>query len=285
MPLKKGYSDKTLQNNIGQLIRDGYPQKQAVAIALEIQRKAQKEKGNNELQPEFAVVTAAEKLAQIDFVELLQAMDEVEPMEDEYGDVSKRLIIGNIRDLAPSGKHLIYYTIEEDPQLLEDVKFWNMFMDNLDDFPYETHIENEEDQILIVSNLPSSEDYAAKIMIDNTKDSADMTKAWGDVDKIALRDKVMAASNKTELVKEAYLIVEDNWKDAPSEALKYPHHEVRGDKLIVSKDGVQTALSFLQRTEPNNTQAMDHLKRHYRELELNMENFEVEDELKKNNIN
>lgn len=161
MPLKKGYSDKTLQNNIGQLIRDGYPQKQAVAIALEIQRRAQKQKGNSELEPQFAVVTAAEKLAQIDFVELLQAMDEVAPTEDEYGDISKRYVIGNIRDLAPSGKHLIYYTTESDPQLQEDVKFWNMFMDNLDDFPYETHIENEDDQILIVSNM-SNEDQSEK---------------------------------------------------------------------------------------------------------------------------
>ena len=42
MPLKHGYSARARSANIRKLIREGYPPKQAAAIAYRIQRKAQK---------------------------------------------------------------------------------------------------------------------------------------------------------------------------------------------------------------------------------------------------
>jgi hypothetical protein len=45
VPLKKGYSRETIGQNIAEMIRSGYPRKQAIAASLQTARMAAKKRG------------------------------------------------------------------------------------------------------------------------------------------------------------------------------------------------------------------------------------------------
>lgn len=67
---------------------------------------------------------------------------------------------------------------------------------------------------------------------------------WGEVDKIELRDKVMEASNRAELVKKVYLKVMDGWEEAPSENLKYPVMEFKDGTFYYNRFALASALAY-----------------------------------------
>ena len=79
--------------------------------------------------------------------------------------------------------------------------------------------------------------------VDKSKEAMS-TKAWGEIDKTDLRNKIMEATNKDALVKDCYMLVEDGWEEAPSEHLKYPVMCFEGDTLVYNRYGLSSALAY-----------------------------------------
>ena len=120
--------------------------------------------------------------------------------------------------------------------------------------------------------------------IDKSKDAMSETP-WGDVDKTELRNKIMDAKNKSALVKAVYMLVEDGWEDAPSEHLKYPVMELKGDTFVYNKGGLSSALGYAKKE--NETTVVSKINKIYKNLGLDQDgkeedakmaevNFEIE---------
>lgn len=101
--------------------------------------------------------------------------------------------------------------------------------------------------------------------VDKSKEA--MSNAdWSDVDKSALRDKIMAASNRAKLVKDVYLLVEDGWEDAPSEHLKYPIMAFDGDTLVYYRRALSAALTYAKQNDE--TAVVNKIEKIYKKLDL-----------------
>lgn len=109
------------------------------------------------------------------------------------------------------------------------------------------------------------ESMAKTYKIDKSKEAMS-GKAWGEVDKAAMRDKIMEASNKATLVKAVYMLVEDGWEEAPSEHLKYPVMELKGDTFVYNRDGLAFALGYAKKE--NETTVVNKIEKIYKKLDL-----------------
>lgn len=113
-----------------------------------------------------------------------------------------------------------------------------------------------------------------KMKINNSKEAAVHSESWENPGK-KLYEPLFESSNVNELIYEAYLVAEDGFQDAPSEKLKYPHHVVKDGVLVCDVKGVEAALARAkQQGVFEDKEIWAHLRRHYKELELNMEPFE-----------
>ena len=104
--------------------------------------------------------------------------------------------------------------------------------------------------------------------IDKSKDSMSDTP-WQDIDKTELRNKILEAKNKATLVKSVYLLVEDGWEDAPSEKLKYPVMEIKGDKIVYNRNALASALGYAKKE--NEESVVSKVEAIYKKLGLGKE--------------
>ena len=110
--------------------------------------------------------------------------------------------------------------------------------------------------------------------IDKSKEAMS-TADWGDYDKISMRDKIMEAKNRDALVKSVYLLVEDGWKDAPSEHLKYPVMMLDGDTFIYNRNALSSALAYAKQNDE--TEVVNKIKAIYKKLDLDDDSERKED--------
>lgn len=115
-----------------------------------------------------------------------------------------------------------------------------------------------------------------KYKIDKSKEALS-DKPWGEVDKTKLRNDIMGASNKNTLVKDVYMLVEDGWEDAPSEHLKYPVMELKGDTFVYNRDGLSSALGYAKKE--NVSSVVSKVEKIQRKLGLFKEGREADTEM------
>jgi HK97 family phage prohead protease len=104
----------------------------------------------------------------------------------------------------------------------------------------------------------------------NTIKNKDISsRRWNDIDKAFLLDSVNNLGIP-EAIKEAYLIVGDVEKQT---SWKFPHHEVKGNTLLLNKEGLLSALSALKSAKDvekfsveEKLDALKHLEKHFNDL-------------------
>lgn len=110
--------------------------------------------------------------------------------------------------------------------------------------------------------------------IDKSKEAMS-TADWGDYDKATMRDKIMEAKNRDTLVKSVYLLVEDGWKDAPSEHLKYPVMMLDGGKFVYNRHALSSALAYAKQNDE--AEVVNKIKTIYKKLDLDDDSERKED--------
>lgn len=133
----------------------------------------------------------------------------------------------------------------------------------------ESFFKNKTDNFALLKQFAKDRQYnmteAKTYKIDKSKEAMS-TDDWSNVDKTAMRNKIMDAANRDTLVKSVYLDVRDGWQDAPSSNLKYPIMELKGDTFVYNRNALSAAKGYAEKN--NETEVLKKLNSIYKKLDL-----------------
>ncbi len=147
MPLIKSDSDEALQKNIETEIRAGRPKDQAIAIALDIQKRAKAKKRRSQ---HATTLDPAKKLEEVNFEAIKQALMKATPEDGGDGAYVRMAKVGTVETLSPSGKYFIWWTKDHsNPEIEADAQYWQMFQERLEGFEFPAWLEQDDGNIYV----------------------------------------------------------------------------------------------------------------------------------------
>lgn len=193
--------------------------------------------------------------------------------ENEYGENEiKSFIFNGVTVLgtnvqpACEGSQVQVFKFSEDS--IDEMETMYKRFSKKPSYGYSDKIDNK-------SNYSVKQDeYGSKksLKIDKSIDSMSES-AWGDVDKISLRDKILKAKNYKSIVDDVYMIVESGWEDSPSSKLGYPVMEIKGDTLVYNRYGLASALGYAK--ADGNSKVVSKIEKIRKHLKLDEEDGEA----------
>ena len=133
----------------------------------------------------------------------------------------------------------------------------------------ESFFKDKTDNFALLKQFAKDRQYnmaeAKTYKIDKSKEAMS-TDDWSNVDKTAMRNKIMDAANRDTLVKSVYLDVREGWQDAPSSGLKYPIMELKGDTFVYNRNALSAAKGYAEKN--NETEVLKKLNSIYKKLDL-----------------
>lgn len=139
---------------------------------------------------------------------------------------------------------------------------------------------NKKEGKLVNMSVGDKLGKSSAIKINNAKDFAIMSGSWSDPGA-GLLDRLLESNDHASLISEAYLVIDgDHSDDLSIDNVHYPHHSLKDGELVVNKSGVESAFARAKQ-QGLSGEAITHIKKHYKELGLNMDNFADKNNTKK----